>query len=92
MARFKKDSCVDCGTCVDERCKVRAIERGYEGVRINSDICLGCGLCVSTCPADAIELKKREITPDIPATIQDMGMKILSEKGKLDAFMEILMR
>lgn len=90
VASIQEDSCTDCGFCIDERCRVGAIMREDGRIRIKSDTCLGCGLCVSTCPAGAIELKRREIVPDIPATIQDMGMKILSEKDKLNAFMEIL--
>jgi len=90
VAAVKEDSCTDCGICIDERCRVGAIAKGDGKVQIDSDKCLGCGLCVSTCPVDAIELKKRENTPDIPSTIQDMAMKILTEKGKLGAFMELL--
>ena len=48
---------------------------------------IGCGLCVTACPTEALSLVRREPLPEIPATAQEMGMKVLTEKGKLDAFL-----
>lgn len=90
VASVREELCSDCGICSNGRCRVGAIMAGDEKVQIQADKCLGCGLCVSVCPAEAIELKKREMPPETPPTIQDMGLKILTEKGKLNAFMEIL--
>ena len=35
---------------------------------------------------------RRSEQPDIPATLQDLGMKVLREKNKLDRFLKISKR
>ncbi len=55
-AEIDEDKCIACGTCLDERCQVGAIEEGDDAYRIIPDRCIGCGLCISTCPNDAIRL------------------------------------
>jgi Pyruvate/2-oxoacid:ferredoxin oxidoreductase delta subunit len=55
-AEIDADKCIACGTCLDERCQVGAIEEGDDAYRIIPDRCIGCGLCISTCLNDAIRL------------------------------------
>ncbi len=52
MAYKITDSCVACGTCIDE-CPVGAISEGDIYV-IDADQCVGCGTCASACPNEAI--------------------------------------
>ncbi len=47
MAYKITDSCVACGTCIDE-CPVGAISEG------DTDTCVGCGTCAGACPNEAI--------------------------------------
>ena len=42
---------------------------------------------MTACPTEALSLVLRELVPEIPATSQEMGMKVLTEKGKLEAFL-----
>ena len=52
MAYKITDSCVACGTCIDE-CPVGAISEGDIYV-IDPDTCVGCGTCAGACPNEAI--------------------------------------
>ena len=52
MAYKITDSCVACGTCIDE-CLVGAISEGDIYV-IDADACVGCGTCAGACPNEAI--------------------------------------
>ncbi|MBQ0129199.1 MAG: 4Fe-4S binding protein [Bacteroidales bacterium] len=52
MAYKITDSCVACGTCIDE-CPVGAISEGNIYV-IDADSCVGCGTCAGVCPNEAI--------------------------------------
>ena len=84
------DACSGCGICADERCPVRAVELKNNLAVVDINRCIGCGLCVSACPAKAMILVRRGAQPDIPATSQEMGMKVLREKKKLNRFSEIM--
>jgi ferredoxin len=42
--------------------------------------CLGCGLCVASCPADAIELRKKEKEIIPPSTGEEMMEVIMTNK------------
>lgn len=53
MAYKITDSCVACGSCIDE-CPVGAISEG-DIYKIDASACIDCGACVATCPSDAIE-------------------------------------
>lgn len=78
--------CTGCGICSDERCPVQAISISGDTAKVDREKCIGCGLCVSTCPTGAISLSGREAPPEIFPTMQEMGMKILTEKGRLEKF------
>lgn len=84
------EKCNGCGICSDERCPVGAAVIEEETALVDGERCIGCGLCVSTCPTEAISLVRRSRQPDVPATMQEMGMAVLSEKGKLEAFMNVM--
>ena len=52
MAYKISDSCIACGTCIDE-CPVEAIREG-EIYKIDAELCTDCGSCAEVCPTDAI--------------------------------------
>jgi Fe-S-cluster-containing hydrogenase component 2 len=58
-AEVDPDECTACGTCMDERCQVGAIEEKDEHSEISPEKCIGCGLCITTCPGEAIHLVRR---------------------------------
>lgn len=89
-ARVETDNCTGCGICADERCPMDAIEITDGVARILQDRCIGCGLCVSGCPSKAMSLLQREQVPEIPKTVQEMAVKILQEKGKLEGFLALM--
>lgn len=53
MAHKINDTCVACGTCVDE-CPVNAISEGDPIYKIDASKCTDCGACTSVCPSEAI--------------------------------------
>jgi len=89
-ALVKTDDCIACGLCAEERCPMQAIEVGEDAAFVLEEKCIGCGLCVSTCPAGAMSLIERKQIPSVPATTQDLGVKVLQEKGRLEAFMKVM--
>ncbi|MBR1630732.1 MAG: 4Fe-4S binding protein [Paludibacteraceae bacterium] len=54
MAYVISDSCIACGTCIDE-CPVSAISEG-DIYSIDADACVECGSCADACPNGAISL------------------------------------
>ncbi len=58
-AEIDPDECDACGTCLDERCQIKAIEEGEEAYQVIKEKCIGCGLCVTTCPSEAIKLVRK---------------------------------
>ena len=82
------DVCVGCATCADERCPMGAMTVG-EVAAVDEALCIGCGLCATGCPEKALTLRRREGVPEPAATTRDMGLKILGDKGKLEAFIEL---
>jgi electron transport complex protein RnfB len=65
-AEIDPDTCTACGTCMDERCQVGAIEEDGETYRVIREKCIGCGLCITTCPSEAVRLVRKteeEIEP-----------------------------
>ncbi len=53
MAYVINDSCIACGTCINE-CPVDAISEG-DIYTIDPDACIDCGTCAGVCPTGAIE-------------------------------------
>ncbi len=92
LAQVLTDDCTGCAICADERCPVQAITLVNEIAVVDQQECIGCGLCVSGCPSEAMYLVEREEIPAVPATVSEMGMKILQEKGRLEAFIKIMER
>ncbi|MFZ2399015.1 MAG: TetR family transcriptional regulator C-terminal domain-containing protein [Smithella sp.] len=82
------EDCTGCAICAEERCPMKAIEMKGDIAFVNTKECIGCGLCVTGCPAEAIKLVERKQIPSIPATVREMGAKVLQEKGRLDAFQQ----
>ncbi len=91
-AVVKSEDCTACGLCANDRCPMQAIEVREEDAFVHEEKCIGCGLCVSTCPTGAMGLKERKEIPAVPATGQDMAVKVLQEKGRLEAFMKVMQR
>ena len=58
-AEIDPDECTLCGICADERCQVGAIDEKDESYEISAEKCIGCGLCITTCPEEAIQMKRR---------------------------------
>jgi Na+-translocating ferredoxin:NAD+ oxidoreductase subunit B len=86
-ARVSTEDCTGCGICTDDRCPVEAISIPGDTAQVDAGKCIGCGLCVSVCPTGSISLIGRDAPPEIMPTMQEMGMKILTEKGRLEKFM-----
>jgi H+/Na+-translocating ferredoxin:NAD+ oxidoreductase subunit B len=80
--------CTGCGICAVERCPMGAIEISDDTAGVALEKCIGCGLCVSTCPAEAIQLTRRDQEPEVLPTLRDLGVRILTEKGKLEDFLK----
>jgi len=91
ISTMHEELCINCGTC-DERCHVGAIIVKNGNRHIKEDICIGCGLCARDCPEEAIKMKRKEFPPEVPSSVLDLGMKVLTEKGKLEKFIEILQK
>jgi Na+-translocating ferredoxin:NAD+ oxidoreductase subunit B len=66
-AQIDPDVCAACGICADDRCQVKAIEAGEDAYKIIREKCIGCGLCVTTCPSEAIELRRKQPGEILPA-------------------------
>jgi electron transport complex protein RnfB len=92
QSQVDSNVCTGCRLCADERCPVSAIEMKNDVAVVDVEKCIGCGLCVTACPATAMTLVRRSEQPAIPATSNDLGMKVLKEKDKLERFLKITKR
>lgn len=89
-AYVKSEDCTGCGICAEERCPMKAIEMKDDMAVVHVKECIGCGLCVTGCPTGAIALQERKELPSTPASIREMGAKVLQDKGRLEAFLKIM--
>lgn len=90
-AHVNKDDCTGCSICIEERCPNHAIALNENNVAVvDEDKCIGCGLCVTGCLSETIELVPRTQIIETPKSMQEMGLKILQEKGKLFNFFELM--
>ena len=79
-AEIDPELCSACGICADERCQVKAINKGDDSCSVITRRCIGCGLCASTCPEDAIKMvHKKPEERSIPPKDDDAW---LEEKGR----------
>jgi Pyruvate/2-oxoacid:ferredoxin oxidoreductase delta subunit len=88
-ASVDAELCAGCATCRDERCPVSAIELIDETAQVEVERCIGCGLCVSACPERAISMLPRKDPVFPPATVQEMGVRVLTEKGRLEDYLSL---
>ena len=64
-----------------------------EGVAsVDIECCIVCGLCVTTCSAEAIRMVPRMKATEPPITASEMGIKVATEKGKIDDFAKLMTR
>jgi ferredoxin len=89
-AVVRTSECTGCSVCTDVRCPMKAIAMVNDIAVVNTAECIGCGLCVTGCPTGAMVLTERAQVPSTPATIVEMGLKIAQEKGRLEAFLNIM--
>lgn len=52
VLKYDAETCVSCGACV-ERCPMKAISMGDDGVCVMDTACVACGQCALKCPAGA---------------------------------------
>lgn len=90
IARYDHEKCTACRTCVDQRCHLDALEFGDDGPAVNDKKCIGCGLCVTGCPEEAMFMIRRKDAKAPAPTGRDIGVTVLSEKGKLERFMDFM--
>ena len=90
VPRLEAVRCTGCGVCHEKRCPMGAIQPVGRLVHIDEKRCIGCGLCVTGCPEQALKLARRENPPVPAATIREMNLTILREKGKLEAFLPLI--
>jgi ferredoxin len=85
-AHVENETCTGCGICAEERCPVKAITIEQDQAVVNREICIGCGLCVTACPTKALTLARRLTPAEVPATTQELGVRVLTEKGRLERY------
>lgn len=83
------EKCIGSGICAEQRCPMKAIEMVYDKAVVNFERCIGCSLCATGCPQDAIRMQRRTDALEPPADSTEMGQRLLKEKGKLEAFIEL---
>lgn len=91
-AEVNPDLCTGCGICEEDRCPMGAVKVVQDLASVDTNRCIGCGLCVTTCETEAISMTPREQVPEPPATVSEMGIKIATEKGRIDDFLRLMRR
>jgi len=93
QAQVDADLCLGCGVCEQERCPVGAVRVGDGAALVDPAVCIGCGLCATACPEEAITMQLRaEPVAAPPATVSEMGMRVATEKGRLEQFLPLMAR
>jgi len=92
QAYVDADLCTGCGTCENERCPVGAVQVVEDVARVAPEECIGCGLCATACPAGAIEMVARQQYVEPPATVAEMGLRVATEKGRVESFLALMQR
>lgn len=72
--------CTACGTCLEERCQTHAIKEDPDGYMVIEERCIGCGLCITTCPGEAIKLKRKSEKEIVPPPMDEPSW--FKERGK----------
>ena len=90
VSRVNSDECTGCGICADERCPMKAIEIVDDAAIVDAANCIGCGLCVTGCDTGALALVRREVVPETPLSMKEMGVESLRRKGTLEDFLKVL--
>jgi len=80
--------CEGCGTCVEERCPMKALAMVDEKPILNNERCIGCGLCATGCPNDARRMEKSVDVSEPLSNFMELGGQILQDLGKLEAYMQ----
>lgn len=83
------EACVGCSTCEDERCPMGAIKVVEEVAAVDDAACIGCGLCVTGFAEDALILVRRDSAREPAASVREMTLKILRDKGRLEGFIKL---
>ena len=63
MAKVNEDTCVACGTCVDN-CQFGALNTVDILMEVDVSRCMGCGVCIDKCPQEAISLVRDRSKPE----------------------------
>lgn len=60
------DDCNGCGVCAENVCSFHAISMDGDGEKaiINFEKCMGCGVCETSCPVDALHLRREPAKGD----------------------------
>lgn len=82
VALVDGDLCNGCAACLDA-CHMKAVTLEDDVASVAEAKCIGCGLCVSSCPGGAMSVRAREGWDAPPANIVELGVAVLSERGKL---------
>ena len=92
-AQVDVDLCLGCGVCEEERCPVGAAQVADGVARVDTARCIGCGLCATACQSGAMSMQLRaEAVPEPPATVAELGIRVVAEKGRLDDFLPLMAR
>jgi Na+-translocating ferredoxin:NAD+ oxidoreductase subunit B len=83
VASIDSNTCIQCGTCANERCPVVAIAEKEGVFVVQPDRCIGCGVCTSTCPTESITLirKPEALWDEPPANLLDWYIKRAESRG-----------
>jgi ferredoxin len=90
VPKLDPKACTGCGVCVEKRCPMKALKMKKDKPVLDVKKCIGCGLCVTGCPEGAFKMVRSKRAKEVAPTNRDMAMKILEEKGKLQAFLPYL--